>query len=168
MIGFPRTCCQFDNHKGPQEVSKVTCGHFQYVSVPRTCEFDPQKKFSNQTYERKKFSASWLVFQGCFASLKPTEVFRRSQKTLGGTSNMFLCLGHVNLTHRTSSPTKPKKEQSSLCHDWFFNDVLPVWYPQRSSQGLKRHLWTLLICLCALDKWLWPTEKHFQPNLGEE
>ena len=58
MIGFPRMFCLFDANKGSQEVSKDTYGHFQYVSVPWTCEFDPQKKFSNQSFGGKKFSAS--------------------------------------------------------------------------------------------------------------
>ena len=151
MIGSPRMFCQFDAHKGPQEVSKDTCGHFQYVSVPCFCEFDPQNKFSNHPLTGKKFYVSWLVFQGCFASWMPTKVFRRSQKTLVGSFNMFLCLGFVKLTPRKSSPTNPWQEKSSLPHVWFSKDVLPVWCPQRSSGGLKRHLWTLPICLCAFD-----------------
>ena len=58
MIGFPWMFCQSDAHKGPQEVSKDTRGHFQYVSVPSKCEFDPQNKFSNPSMAEKKFCAS--------------------------------------------------------------------------------------------------------------
>ena len=113
-------------------------------------------------------SVSWLILQGCFASLMPTKVLRKSQKTLVGTYYIFLCLGHVNLTNRKSSPTKPRQQKSSLSHDWFSKDVLPVWCPQRSSGGLKRHLWAPAICLCALDIWIWPTEKVLHPNLGRK
>ena len=41
MIGSPRMFCQFDAHKSPQEVSRDTCGHLQYVCVPWTYEFQP-------------------------------------------------------------------------------------------------------------------------------
>ena len=58
MIGSPRMFCQFDAHKGPQEVSRDTCGHLQYVCVPWTYEIDQQKMFSNQTVAGKKFSAA--------------------------------------------------------------------------------------------------------------
>ena len=48
MFGSPKMFCKFHAHKGPQKASKDTCGHFQCVSVPWTCESVPQKKFSNQ------------------------------------------------------------------------------------------------------------------------
>ena len=141
MIGSPKMFCQFHVHKGPLEVSKDTCGHFHCVSVPWTCEFVPQKKFSNQNLSGKKFSASCLGLQGYFASFMPTKVLRRSQRTLVGTFNVFLCLGHVNLSHRKSSPTKTCQEKSSLPLVWISKDVLPVSCPRRSSGGLKRLLW---------------------------
>ena len=168
MIGFPMMFCQFDAHKGTQEVSIDTCGHFQYVCVPWTCNFDQQKKFSNQTLGGKKFFESWFVLQGCFASLMPTKALRSSQKTLMDTSIMFVCLRHMNFTHKRSSLTKPWEEKSSLRHNWFSTDVLPVWCPQKYSEGLKRHSSTLQTCFCALDTWIRPTEQVLQPSLGKK
>ena len=124
MFGSPRMFCQFHAHKGPQEVSKDTCGHFQCVSVPWTCEFVPQKKFSNQNLSGKKFSASSLDLQGYFVSFMPTKVRRRSQRTLVGTFNVILWLGHVNLSHRKSSPTNTCQEKSSLPHVWISKEIL--------------------------------------------
>ena len=53
MIGFPRMFCQFDAHKGPQKVSRDTCGQLQYVCVPWTYKFDQQKKFSKKPSQQK-------------------------------------------------------------------------------------------------------------------
>ena len=132
MIGSPRMFCQSHAHKGPQEVSKDTCGHVQCVSKPWTCEFVQQKEFSNQHLSGKKFSASCLDLQRCLASFMPKKVLRRSQRTLVGTFNVFLCLGHVNLSQRKSSTTKTCQEKSYLPHVWISKDVLPVPCPQRS------------------------------------
>ena len=132
MFGSPKMFCQFHAHIGPKKVSKDTCGHFQCVSMPWTCEFVPQKKFSNQHLSGKMFSASCLDLQRCFASSMPTKVLKRSQRTLEDTFNVFLCLGHVNLSHRKSSPTKTCQVKSSPPHVWISKDVLPVSCPQRS------------------------------------
>ena len=115
MFGSQKMFCQYHTHKGPQEVSKDFCGHFQCISVPWTCEFVPQKKFSNQHMSGKKFSASCLSLQGCFASFMPTKVCRRSQSTLVGSFNVCLCIGYVNLSHRKSFPTNTCQEKV-LCH----------------------------------------------------
>ena len=106
LFGSLMMFCPFHAHKGPHAVSKDTSGHFQCVFVPWTCEFVPQKKISNQNLLGKKFSASCLGLQRCFASFMPTKVLRRSQRTLVGTFNVVLCLGHVNFSHRKRSPTK--------------------------------------------------------------
>ena len=111
MIGFPWMICQFDAHKGPQEVSKNTCGHLQYVFFALDMSICPTEKVLHPNLGKKK----------------------------------VLCL-------MIGSPRM----------------VLPVWCPQRSSGGLNRHLWTLPICLCALDMWIWPTEKVLQPNPGSK
>ena len=132
MFGSQRLFCKFHAHKCPQEVSKDTCGHFQCVSVPWTCEFVQQNKFSNQNLSGKKFSTSCLDLQRRFASSMPTNVLKRTQRTLVGTFNVFLCLGHVNLSHRKSSPTKTCQVKSSPPHVWISKDVLPVPCPQRS------------------------------------
>ena len=95
MFVSPKMFCQYFAHKGRQEFSKDSCGHFPCVSVPWTCEFVPQKKFSNQHLSGKKFSASCLGLQGCFASCMPKKVLRRSQRTLVGTFNVILCLWHA-------------------------------------------------------------------------
>ena len=132
MFGSPKMFCQCHAHKGPKKVSKDTCEHFQCVSVPWTCEFVPQKKFSNQNLSGNKFSASCLGLQRCFASSMPTKVLRRSQRTLVGNSNMFLCIGHVNLSHRKSSPTNASQVKRVPPHVWISKNVLPVPCPQRS------------------------------------
>ena len=94
----------------------------------------------------------------------PTKVLRRSQSTLVGTFNVFLCLGHLNLTHKKSSPIKFCQEKSSLHHVWVSKDILPVSCPQQSSGGLKGVLWALPTCFCALDMSICPTEKVIQPK----
>ena len=151
MIGFPSLFCPFNAHEGLQRVFQVACVHFQYVSVLWTCGFDPQKKFSNQHLLGKKFSVSCLDLQRCFDSFMPPKVLRRSQRTLVGTFNVFLCLGLVNLSHRKSSPTKTCQDKSSLPHVWISKDILPVSCPQRSPGGLKGHLWALTMCYRPLD-----------------
>ena len=65
-----------------------------------------RKSSPSNTCQGKKFSASCLGLQGCFASFMPTNVLRRFQRTLVGTFNVFLSLGHVNVSHRKRSPTK--------------------------------------------------------------
>ena len=111
------------------------------------------------------FSASCLGLQRCFASIMPTKVLKRSQRTHVGTSNMFLCPGHVNLSHTKSSPTNTCEEKSSLSDVWVSKDILTVSCPQRSSEGLKGHMWAFSTCFCALDMRICPTEKVLQPKL---
>ena len=89
MFGSPKMFCQFHAHKGPKKVSKDTCGHFQCVFVPWTCEFVPQKKFSNQHLSGKKFSTSCLNLHRCFASSMPT---KGPKKVSNDTSGQFQCV----------------------------------------------------------------------------
>ena len=139
MFGSPKMFCQCPAHKGPQEVSKDSCGTFNiflclgYVNLSHR-KSSPTKtcQENNQNLSGKKFSASCLDLQRCFVSFMPTMVLRRSQRTLVGTFNVFLCLGHVNLSHRKSSPTKTSQLNSSPPHVWISKDVLPVPCPQRS------------------------------------
>ena len=151
MFGSPKMFCKFHAHKGHQEVFKDTCGHFQCVSVPWTREFVRQKKFSNQHLSGKKFSASCLDLQRCFVSFMPTKVLRRSQRTLVGNSNMFLCLLTCKFVPQKKFSNQNLSGKSSLSHVWIFKDVLPVSCIKRSSGGLIRHFWALSICYCALD-----------------
>ena len=136
--------------KGHLWALKDTSGHFQYVSVPWTCEFVPHKKFSNQHLSGKNFSASCLDLQRCFASSMPTKVLKRSQRTLVGTFNVFLCLGHVNCpTKKFSNQNLSVKKLSASCLD--LQRCFASSMPTKVLKGLKGHLWALSICFCALD-----------------
>ena len=115
MIGFPRMFCQFDAHNGPQEVSKDTCGHFQYGCVPWTCELDPQKKVFQPNLGRKKVLCVMIGFPRMFCQFDAHKGTQEVSKE--GTSNMFLCLGHVNLTNRKSFQPNLRKNKKSLPHD---------------------------------------------------
>ena len=83
MIGSPKMFCLLYAHKGPQEVSKDTHGHLQYVCVPWTCEYDPQKKFSNETWEQKKVLCVMIVFPSMFGQFDahkgPQEVSKETR-----------------------------------------------------------------------------------------
>ena len=137
MNWFPDMFCQFYAHKGPKKVSTETCGHFQYVFVPWTCEFVPQKKFSNQHLSGKMFSASLIAFQTCFVSLIPTKVLKRSQQTLVGTSNVLLCLGHVNLSHRKKSPTNIGQKKF-LCLMFSSTKMFCKFHAHKSPQEVSK------------------------------
>ena len=141
--------CQFYAHEVPQEVSKDTCSHFQCVFVPWTCEFvqvlrrsqskllgtfnvflclghvnlSHRKSSPTNTCQEKSFLCLMFGSPKMFCKFHDHKVLRRSQRTLVGTFNVFLSLGHVNLSHRKSSPTKTCQEKSSLPHDWISKDV---------------------------------------------
>ena len=96
MIGFPKMFCPFHAHEGLQEVFQVACGHFQYLSVLWTCEFEQQKKVLQQTLGRQKSSLPHDWVSKSVVHFMPMKDYRKSFKLLVGTSNIFLCFEHVN------------------------------------------------------------------------
>ena len=165
MFGSPKMFCQFHAQKVLRRSQRTLVGTFNVFLCLGHVNLSHRKSSPSNTCHEKRFSASCLDLQGCFASFMPKKVHRRTQRTFVGTFNMFLSLGHVNLSHRKSSTTKTCQEKRSLPHDWISKDDLSVSCPQRSSGGLKGHLWALSMCFCALDLSICSTKTVLQPKL---
>ena len=118
----------------------------------------PTEKVLQPTLIRKKVLCLMFESPRLFCKFHANKVLRRSQKTLVGTFNVFLSLGHVNLSHRKSSPTKPRHQKSSLSHDcWsgFGRGISPGSYGTRNFMptgfvARKRAASDLLFFVCFL------------------
>ena len=128
-----------------------------------------EKSSPTNPWQAKKFSASWLGFLRCFAHVMPMKDFRRSFKLLVGTSNIFLCFGHANLSNRKKFSNQPLAGKKVLCHMIGFVTMFCLFYarkgPQEVFQVAFGHFQYLsVLWTCKFEQ----LKKVLQPTLGRQ